>query len=63
VFEDVVSLVLNNYVEEVDIKKAMKGAMNGLADNLDADSAFFRPTSSPLTKRISPRVPRMSASN
>ena len=41
VFEDVVSLVLNNYVEEVDIKKAMKGAMNGLADNLDADSAFL----------------------
>jgi len=41
VFEDVVSLVLNNYVEEVDIKKAMKGAMNGLADNLDADSGFL----------------------
>ena len=43
VFEDVVSLVLNNYVEEVDIKKAMKGAMNGLADNLDADSGFLPP--------------------
>jgi len=41
VFEDVVSLVLNNYVEQVDVKKAMKGAMNGLADNLDADSAFL----------------------
>ena len=41
VFEDVGSLVLNNYVEEVDVKKAMKGAMNGLADNLDADSAFL----------------------
>src|SRR5947207_983712 len=41
VFEDVVSLVLNNYVEEVDVKKAMRGAMNGLADNLDADSAFL----------------------
>ena len=41
VFQDVVSLVLNNYVEEVDVKKAMKGAMNGLADNLDADSAFL----------------------
>src|ERR1043166_4657967 len=41
VFEDVVSLVLNNYVEEVDVKKAMKGAMNGLADNLAADSAFL----------------------
>src|SRR3954467_14555972 len=44
VFEDVVSLVLNNYVEEVDVKKAMKGAMNGLADNLDADSGFLPST-------------------
>jgi len=41
VFEDVVSLVLNNYVEQVDVKKAMRGAMNGLADNLDADSGFL----------------------
>jgi carboxyl-terminal processing protease len=43
VFEDVVSLVLNNYVEEVDIKQAMRGAMRGLADGLDADSAFLTP--------------------
>jgi len=41
VFEDVVSLVLNNYVEEVDVKKAMRGAMNGLADNLDSDSGYL----------------------
>jgi carboxyl-terminal processing protease len=41
VFEDVVSLVINNYVEAVDLKKAMKGAMNGLADNLDADSGYL----------------------
>jgi len=43
VFEDVISLVLNNYVEEVDINKAMKGAMNGLAEGLDADSAYLTP--------------------
>ena len=43
VFEDVVSLVLNNYVEEVDVNRAMKGAMSGLADGLDADSAFLTP--------------------
>src|SRR5678810_322049 len=43
VFEDVVSLVLNNYVESVDLKKAMKGAMHGLADGLDADSAYLTP--------------------
>lgn len=43
VFEDVFSLVLNNYVEEVDIKKAMKGALNGLAAGLDADSGLLPP--------------------
>jgi carboxyl-terminal processing protease len=43
VFEDVVSLVLNNYVEEVDVKQAMRGAMRGLADGLDVDSAFLTP--------------------
>jgi carboxyl-terminal processing protease len=41
VFEDVVSLVLNNYVEPVDVREAMTGAMRGLADNLDPDSAFL----------------------
>jgi carboxyl-terminal processing protease len=43
VFEDVVSLVLNNYVEEVDVSDAMKGAMKGLADGLDPESAFLTP--------------------
>jgi len=43
VFEDVVSLVINNYVEPVDVREAMKGAMRGLADNLDPDSAFLTP--------------------
>jgi carboxyl-terminal processing protease len=40
-FEDVVSLVLNNYVEEVDIDRVMDGAMRGLADGLDAESSFL----------------------
>ena len=43
VFEDVVSLVLSNYVEEVDVQDAMRGAMNGLADGLDTDSAYLTP--------------------
>lgn len=43
VFEDVVSLVLNNYVEEVDVNRAMKGAMHGLTEGLDADSAHLTP--------------------
>ncbi|MEQ1759567.1 MAG: S41 family peptidase [Vicinamibacterales bacterium] len=41
VFQDVIQLVLNNYVEPVDIEKAMRGAMNGLADSLDADSGYL----------------------
>jgi carboxyl-terminal processing protease len=40
-FEDVVSLILNNYVEAVNVDKVMHGAMHGLADNLDPDSAFL----------------------
>jgi len=43
VFEDVVSLVLNNYVEPVDVSQAMKGAMKGLADSLDPESAYLSP--------------------
>jgi carboxyl-terminal processing protease len=41
VFEDVVSLVLNNYVEPVDVQQAMQGAMRGLADGLDPESSFL----------------------
>jgi carboxyl-terminal processing protease len=43
VFEDVVSLIVHNYVEEADLDKVMDGAMRGLADGLDPDSAFLRP--------------------
>lgn len=41
VFQDVIQLVLNNYVEPVNVEKAMRGAMNGLSDSLDADSGFL----------------------
>ena len=41
IFEDVVSLILNNYVEEVNVDKVMLGAMHGLADGLDPDSAYL----------------------
>jgi carboxyl-terminal processing protease len=41
VFEDVVSLVLHNYVEEVKVDRVMEGAMRGLADGLDPDSAYL----------------------
>jgi carboxyl-terminal processing protease len=43
VFEDVVSLVVNNYVESVDVERVMDGALRGLAEGLDADSAYLSP--------------------
>src|SRR5579872_3963478 len=43
VFEDVVSLILNNYVENAKIDKVMEGAMRGLADGLDPDSSYLTP--------------------
>jgi carboxyl-terminal processing protease len=41
IFEDVVSLIMQNYVEEVNVDKVMHGAMHGLADGLDPDSAYL----------------------
>ena len=41
VFDDVVQLVLSNYVEDVKVDKAMDGALRGLADGLDPDSAYL----------------------
>ena len=41
VFGDVFDLVVDNYVEEVDVQKAMRGALRGLADGLDSDTAFL----------------------
>lgn len=41
VFDDVVSLVMSSYVEKVDVDKVMDGAMRGLAEGLDASSAYL----------------------
>ena len=43
VFHDVVTLVMDHYVEEVKVDRVMEGAMRGLADGLDADSAYLTP--------------------
>lgn len=42
-FQEVLHLVTDNYVEEVKVDKVMEGAMRGLADGLDADSAYLTP--------------------
>src|SRR6476620_11061954 len=41
IFDDVVSMISNNYVEQADTDKVMRGAMHGLADSLDPDSAYL----------------------
>src|SRR5438552_2777475 len=43
IFDDVASLVSSNYVEQVNADKVMHGAMHGLADALDPDSAYLSP--------------------
>ena len=41
IFNDVFNLISSNYVEKVNLDKVMHGAMDGLADSLDPDSAFL----------------------
>ena len=42
-FHEVLNLVTGNYVEDVKVDKVMEGAMRGLADGLDPDSAYLTP--------------------
>lgn len=44
VFHDVFGLVLDNYVTEVEPDRVMEGALRGLADGLDPDSAYLTPS-------------------
>jgi len=41
IFDDVVGLITSSYVEDANIDKVMRGAMRGLADGLDPDSAYL----------------------
>jgi carboxyl-terminal processing protease len=41
VFDDVLQHVISTYVEEVKVDKVMEGALKGLADGLDPDSAYL----------------------
>jgi carboxyl-terminal processing protease len=43
VFQDVVSLIMSNYVEQPNMDSVMRGAMRGLAEGLDSDSAYLTP--------------------
>jgi carboxyl-terminal processing protease len=57
IFEDVVQLILGNYVEEVDVDKVMNGAMRGLAEGLDADSAYLTPALAKDVERAAAPAP------
>src|SRR6266508_1321484 len=41
IFDDVVGLITSSYVEDVNVDRVMHGAMRGLADGLDPDSAYL----------------------
>jgi carboxyl-terminal processing protease len=41
IFDEVVRLISGNYVKPVDVDRVMGGAMHGLADSLDPDSAYL----------------------
>src|SRR5579864_7492372 len=61
VFDDVVTLILQKYVEEPDMNKVMEGAMRGLADGLDPDSAYLTPEEVKLVSAGTPCGSAMSA--
>jgi carboxyl-terminal processing protease len=42
-FDDVTQAITSSYVEPVNVDKVMNGAMRGLADGLDPDSAYLSP--------------------
>jgi carboxyl-terminal processing protease len=54
VFYDVVNLITDRYVEKVDMDKVLNGAMHGLAESLDPDSAFL---SADLVKQVESGAP------
>ena len=43
IFEEVVSLVTSNYVEQVEAERIMQGALWGLAEGLDPESSYLTP--------------------
>ena len=43
VFDDVVNMITSSYVEQANVDKVMHGAMRGLAEGLDPDSAYLSP--------------------
>lgn len=51
IFDEVVNLVVNNYVEPVKNERIMRGALQGLVEGLDADSAWLSPAQAGIASR------------
>ncbi len=51
IFDEVVNLVVNNYVEPVKNERIMRGALQGLVEGLDADSAWLSPAEAGIASR------------
>lgn len=54
VFNDVVGLITDRYVEKADMTKVMTGAMHGLAEGLDPDSAYLPPAEAAQAQQAAP---------
>jgi carboxyl-terminal processing protease len=54
VFQEVLSLIMSSYVEKADVDKVMEGAMRGLAEGLDASSAYLTPDEVAVVKANAP---------
>ena len=52
VFQDVLTLVLNNYVEPVKMDTVMEGAIRGMMDALDPDSCYLTPDEYKKTQNL-----------
>ena len=57
IFEDVVSLITENYVEDADLDAVMDGALRGLTSGLDTDSAYLTPEEAARVERGDPAPP------
>src|SRR3954451_8384819 len=57
IFDDVVSLISSNYVEDADIDKVLQGALHDLAASLDPDSAYLPPAEVKQVENGAPLAP------
>ena len=51
-FSNILSIVKKNYVEDVETKNLVNGAINGMLNSLDPHSAYLTPISSRICKAI-----------